>query len=262
MPAIGCGCGVCVSTDARDQRLRCGAAIRFVDPGGQARVILIDATPDLRQQALAHKITRCDAILFTHHHVDHIFGLDEVRRFNLVQNGPVEVHADEQTMGNLRRVYAHIFEREANANDSFVASLITQTIQPWVGFELFGLRITPIRLLHGRTPILGFRFDAVNAQRDVSMRAGFLPLAYCTDVSAIPPESWPYLEGLGTLVLDALRHKRHPTHLTVEQAVGIAERVAPRQTFLTHIAHDLPHEQTNAQLPEGVRLAHDGLLLG
>lgn len=252
---IGCACAVCTSTDPRDTRLRSGACLRFTDPTGQERVILIDATPDLRQQALTHKIQRCDAILFTHNHVDHTFGLDEVRRFNVVQRAPVSVYADAHTTASLRRVYQHIFDRAANVNDSFVADVILWPMQAFEAFDLYGVRVTPIRLLHGRLPILGFRFDAAWA------KSGALPLAYCTDVSAVPPETWPHLEGLGTLVLDALRHKHHPTHLTVNQAVGIAERVGAQATYFTHIAHDLSHSETDATLPEGMNLGFDGLSL-
>ncbi|MGD9690236.1 MAG: MBL fold metallo-hydrolase [Phycisphaerales bacterium] len=264
VPAIGCSCAVCASIDPRDNRLRSGAAVCFTDARGQERVILIDATPDLRQQALRFGITRCDAIVFTHNHVDHTFGLDEVRRFNAVQRTPIEIWAEDHTMDHLRRVYQHIFARDANVNDSFVATLIPRRIDPGMvegsGFEVFGVRFTPLRLLHGRLPILGFRIEREGA-RAPSQAADPFPLAYCTDVSAIPPETWPRLRGLGTLVLDALRHRHHPTHLTLADAVNIADQVGARRTYFTHIAHDLPHEETNATLPEGMQLAHDGLVL-
>jgi phosphoribosyl 1,2-cyclic phosphate phosphodiesterase len=266
VPAIACDCAVCTSPDPRDQRLRTGAAVIFRDEHGHERVVLIDATPDLRQQALRAGLRRCDAILFTHNHVDHTFGLDEVRRFNVVQKAPIDVLADAHTMDSLRRVYKHIFDKNANVNDSFVATLIPRLIEPGQPIELFGLLITPIKLLHGRLPILGFRIE--RGQRLARAHAGAggaddpWPLAYCTDVSAIPPETFPSLRGLGTLVLDALRHRQHPTHLTLQQAVDIAERVSARRTYFTHIAHDLAHEQTNADLPEHLRLAHDGLVLG
>lgn len=260
VPAIACDCAVCRSVDPRDQRLRCGAAVLFNDREGRERVVLIDAGPDLRQQALRAGLRRCDAILFTHNHVDHTFGLDEVRRFNVVQNAPIDVLAEEHTMAHLRRVYKHIFEREANVNDSFVASLIPRRVAPFDPVDLFGLRVTPIRLLHGKLPILGFRVESAGAGGVDA--EGVFPLAYCTDVSAIPPETYPHLRGLGTLVLDALRHRKHPTHLTLNDSVAIAERVGARRTFFIHMAHDLPHEETNAGLPEGMRLAHDGLMLG
>ncbi len=256
VPAIGCDCGVCASSDPRDRRLRTSAALRFVDPSGQDRVILIDAGPDLREQALRNNLRRVDAILFTHNHVDHTFGLDEVRRFNVVMRTPIAVYADRHTLDHLGRVYAHIYERENNVNDSFVATLINHELRAEQSFELFGLRITPIPLLHGRLPVLGFRFD-----RAAAAPAPPLPLAYCTDVSAIPPRSWRYLEGLSTLVLDALRHRKHPTHFSLQEAVSAADRIGAGRTFFVHMAHDLGHQETNATLPEGMALAHDGLEL-
>jgi len=259
IPAIACDCAVCHSADPRDQRLRTGAAVVFNDLQGHERVVLIDATPDLRQQALRAGLRRCDAILFTHNHVDHTFGLDEVRRFNAVQHTPIDVFAEDHTMEHLRRVYKHIFDRAHNVNDSFVASLILRRVAPAEPIDLFGLRVTPLRLFHGRLPIVGYRLDA---PPEIWGAEAALPLAYCTDVSAIPPETYPLLRGLGTFVLDALRHRHHPTHLSLAESVDIAERVAARRTYFVHMAHDLPHEETNAALPDGMRLAHDGLTLG
>ncbi len=269
VPAIGCGCLVCTSADPRDNRLRAGAAVSFVDPQGRDRTVLIDATPDLRQQAIRFGVKRCDAIVFTHNHVDHTFGLDEVRRFNVLQETPIEVWAEDHTMDHLRRVYQHIFEKHANVNDSFVATLIPRRIEPamvnGVGIDLFGMRFTPIRLLHGRLPILGFRIEPGGLRAGGSAggrAAGPFPLAYCTDVSGIPPETYPLMRGLETLVLDALRKRHHPTHLTLASAVDISERIGARRTFFTHMSHDLGHAETNAELPEGMALAHDGLELG
>ncbi len=258
IPTIGCACDVCASDDPRDTRLRTSAALRFTDPSGQERVILLDAGPDLRQQALHARLDRADAILFTHNHVDHTFGLDEVRRFNITMNAPVDIYAEDHTLEHLRRVYKHIFDKRSNVQDSFIATLIAHRLEPGGVLDLFGVRVTPLRLLHGRLPILGFRIDAP-PELDP---AGILPLAYCTDVSAIPPETWPGLTGLRTLVLDALRRRHHPTHLTIDRAVDIAERVGAGQTYFVHMSHDLGHAETNAQLPEGVALAHDGLVLG
>lgn len=258
IPAIACRCAVCTSADPRDRRLRAGAAIVFRDAGGHERTILIDATPDLRQQALAHGLGRCDAILFTHNHVDHTFGLDEVRRFNVVQRSAIEVYAEAATMEHLRRIYRHIFDRHNNVNDSFVASLTPRPLEPGEPLDLFGLRVTPLRLMHGRLPILGFRFDAAGS----GIAAPFLPMAYCTDVSEIPEATFPALAGVRTLALDALRHEPHDTHLTVEQATAVARRVGAAETWFIHIAHDLAHAATEAALPAGIRLAYDGLTLG
>lgn len=260
---------MCTSSDARDQRLRTSALLRFIDRGGQERAILIDAGPDLRVQMLRAGIKRLDAILFTHNHVDHTFGLDEVRRFNAIMHAPIDIYANEHTMQHLRRVYAHIFDRQSNINDSFVATLIPHRIEAGQSLDLFGLKVTAFSLLHGKLPILGFRFDAGEGVGASGGRSGgggpsgaeFLPLAYCTDVSAVPTETWRVLAGVKTLVLDALRHRHHPTHLTLEQAVNIAAQVDAARTYFVHMAHDLPHEKTQADLPEGMFLAYDGLEL-
>lgn len=258
IPAIGCGCRVCTSTDPRDTRLRTGAAIEFIDATDRYRCILIDCTPDLRQQALRHGLRRCDAVIFTHNHVDHTFGVDELRRFNVVQDAPIEIYAEQHTMDHLRRVYTHIFDRERNINKSFVATLIPFTIDPEKPIDLFGIRFTPIRLLHGRLPILGFRIERAMAHPGEE----FLPLAYCTDVSAIPTESWKKFRGVQTLVLDALRDRAHPTHFTLDQAANAAGEIGAKQTYFIHMTHDLKHDETNERLPAGMQLAYDGLTLG
>lgn len=293
MPLIACDCAVCTSADPHDVRTRTGAAVQLIDPQGKPRTVLIDVTPDLRQQALRHDLWRCDAILFTHNHVDHIFGLDEVRRFNAVMREPIDIHAEGYVLDSLRRVYKHIFDPAANVNDSFVATLIAHQVpeppeSPRAAapaINLWGMSFTPIRLMHGRLPILGWRIEREQASRppaiepssaagrgsaagdaslDGSMAGGLdpFPLAYCTDVSSIPPYTWPRLEGLRTLVLDALRIRRHPTHLTIDQAVENARQIGADQTYFIHMSHELGHAVTNAELPPGIRLAHDGLVLG
>ncbi len=264
IPAIGCACAVCSSPDPNDTRLRAAAAICFEDAEGFPRTVLIDAGPDLRQQSLRAQLKRLDAILFTHNHVDHTFGLDEVRRFNAVQKAPIAIYADDHTMGFLRRVYRHIFERDQNINDSFVATLIPHTIAERVmeegrSIDVFGLRVTPFRMLHGGLPILSYRFDLNEGLK--SGGPSPFPLAYCTDVSGVPPGSWKHLEGLNTLVIDALRHRKHPTHFTLGQAIGVAERVTPAMTYFTHIAHEMGHAETQETLPERMSLAWDGLVL-
>jgi phosphoribosyl 1,2-cyclic phosphate phosphodiesterase len=305
VPAIGCDCGVCTSADPRDQRLRTSAAVVWNDASGQERCVLLDAGPDLRQQSLRNRLRRLDAVFFTHNHVDHTFGLDEVRRFNVVQRAPIDVYAEAHTMEHLRRVYRHIFEKENNVNDSFVATLIPHTIDAERPVELFGVRFTPVRLLHGRLPVLGYRIeeiapkrngaggslagargsdeaaDRMNSESGAGVVSGPLagargsdgargqdggdespfPLAYCTDVSAIPPESYRKLTGLRTLVLDALRHRKHPTHFTLEEAVRVADQVGAGRTYFVHMAHDLGHKETQDALPDGMHLAWDGLVL-
>lgn len=302
IPLIACDCAVCTSSDPRDTRTRTGACVRWIDSAGIERVVLIDATPDLHAQARREGLWRCDAILFTHNHVDHIFGLDEVRRFNAVMKAPIDVYAEGYVLESLRRVYKHVFEAASNVNDSFVATLIAHEVpppgtsgtrlgeppHPFKPIDLFGMRFEPIRLLHGRLPILGWRIEeGKEARRDegTEARSGDVgaasdphsvppclrpsvpssspfPLAYCTDVSSIPPETWPRLTGLKTLVLDALRIRHHPTHLTLDQAVHLAERVEAEQTYFVHMAHELGHAETEEKLPESMRLGYDGLTLG
>jgi phosphoribosyl 1,2-cyclic phosphate phosphodiesterase len=282
IPMIGCSCAVCTSDDPRDKRLRTAGVLRFSDAQGHDRVILLDAGPDLRVQALRSNLQRCDAILFTHNHVDHIFGLDEVRRFNAVMKAPIDIYADDHTMDSLERVYKHIFERDKNVNDSFVATLIPhrvsdRDIRDARPLRLFGLRATPIPLLHGRLPVLGWKIeerdeeterrrdevgtDSSTSSLRLSVSPSLLPLSYCTDISAVPTESWKRLAGTQTLILDCLRERKHPTHLTLDEAVHIASEVNAARTYFVHMAHELPHQETQDRLPEGMFLAYDGLVL-
>lgn len=258
VPVIACDCHTCSSDDPRDHRTRTGAAVRWTDPDGQDRLALLDTTPDLRAQALRHRLNRCDAVFYTHNHVDHTFGLDEVRRFNAVMQAPIDVFADARTLDHLRRVYTHVFEREKNVNDSFVARLIAHQIGPAQSVDFHGLRFTPIPLLHGRLPILGYRIEPSEPSPTSS---DIFPLAYCTDVSAVPPEAWPHLKDLRTLVLSALRHRHHPTHLTFDQALHVADEVSAQRTFFIHMSHDARHAELESMLPDNVRPAFDGLEL-
>lgn len=260
VPVIGCDCAVCTSADPRDRRLRSSACVTFTDSSGIDRVILIDASPDLREQVLRQKLKRCDAIVFTHNHVDHTFGLDDVRRFNALMNAPIEIYGDERTLEHLRRVYRHIFEAHRNVNDSFVATLIPHVIDVGQRIDLFGVGFTALRLLHGKLPVLGFRIEALNERNEIAAKQpGALPIAYCTDVSAIPPETWPALRGLNALVLDMLRYRKHPTHFTVDEAVATAQQIGAKRTYFTHMTHDIRHAELDPELPAGMHLAYDGL---
>jgi phosphoribosyl 1,2-cyclic phosphate phosphodiesterase len=240
VPAIGCSCATCRSADPRDRRLRPSIHLAL-DAGGS---ILVDTSTDLRQQALTNNLTRLDAILFTHSHADHIFGLDDVRRFNMLQRAPIPAYADAQTTEDLRRSFHYIFDPET-ARGGGIPEIELRLIQG--GFTLLGVDVQPVPLLHGKRPILGFRFGT---------------FAYLTDCNAIPEASWPLLDGLEVVILDALRHRAHPTHFSVSEALKVVERLAPRQTYFTHMCHDLPHEATNRTLPRGVELAYDGLCFG
>ncbi len=240
VPVVGCECATCQSKDARDYRLRCGLALGLAEG-----TLLIDTPPDLRTQLLRERIGRVHAVLYTHDHVDHVYGLDDLRPFSHYLGKAVPVYCEERVENRIRKSFDYAFAEGAQQHGGGVPRLAFHRIglEP---FSLLGHAITPLRLLHGPFPTLGFRIGNV---------------AYCTDVSAIPPESWPLLEGLDVLILDALRPRPHPTHFSLPEAIEVAERLAPRRTFFTHMCHDLAHGPTNAGLPAGMALAHDGLRL-
>jgi len=237
VPMIGCRCAVCRSTDPHDTRLR--PSIHIDVDGGPG--LLVDTSAGLGQQALPHDLTKIDAVLFTHSHADHVMGLDELRRFNALKGTHIPVFADAHTGAELTRIFAYAF-RAPSGPGGGVPELTLTTIEG--PFAAAGVPVVPVPLLHGRRPILGFRVGN---------------FAYLTDCSAIPELSFALLEGLDVVVIDALRHRPHPTHFTVAEAVAAATRIGARQTYFTHICHDLPHAETCAALPAGMALAHDGL---
>ena len=205
--------------------------------------ILVDTSTDLRTQALTHGLARVDAILYTHSHADHIMGLDDVRRFNVMQDGAIPAYADERTAADLQRAFSYVFDPPREKGGGIPQISLT-TVNG--RFNVGGVAVQTVPIFHGARPILGFRFGS---------------LAYLTDCSRVPDEAWPLLQGLDILILDALRHRPHPTHFTVAEALQVVDRVKPRQAYFTHICHDLPHAATNASLPAGVELAYDGLEL-
>jgi phosphoribosyl 1,2-cyclic phosphate phosphodiesterase len=236
---IGCDCAVCRSDDPRDNRTRPSIYLELDD----GLRVLVDTTPDLRFQALRHDIRRVDAILFTHAHADHVMGLDEVRRFNMISRQAMPVFADARTASNLRRTFAYVFESDAPKGGGI------PHLQLWTigGPFLVGRQaIVPVPIRHGSWQILGFRLGR---------------FAYLTDCNGIPDASRPLLDGLDCLVLDALRHRPHPTHFTLAQAVTVAREIGARQTYFTHIAHELGHAATSATLPDGMALAYDTLAI-
>lgn len=239
VPVIGCDCDVCMSPNPRNNRTRTGVAVHT--PEG---TLLIDASPELRIQLLREKVRVVHSILFTHGHADHLYGLDDTRLFPHRLGHALPIYCEAGTEDNLRAAFRYAFlpppvEAKPGAIPQFDLRRIGE--QP---FEVLGQNVQPIRLLHGRMPVLGFRFNNV---------------AFCTDVSTIPDESRPLLEGLDALVLDCLRTRPHPTHFGLKQALREIEKIKPKRAFLTHVSHDLEYEATNAKLPPNVELAYDGV---
>lgn len=238
VPSIGCGCEVCTNDNPKNRRTRASAIVGL--PGGN---LLIDTSPDLRQQLLREKIGIVHAVLYTHEHADHIFGLDDLRLMQFHLGGPVPLYCEPRVEDRIRKSYDYAFVPTDGLHAGAVPQLTFRRID-LTPFELLGGHVTPIRLKHGpRFDVLGFRFGNV---------------AYCTDVNAIAPESLERLQGLDVLILDALRQKGHATHFGLDEAIEVARQLAPKQTFFTHMSHELDHEATNRALPAGMALAFDG----
>ena len=239
VPTLGCDCKVCNSSDPRDNRLRPSIAVQF-----EGRTILIDTTPDFRQQALRFGIRRIDAILFTHAHADHIMGLDDIRPINLKQRVPIPIYGSAETLDIIHRSFAYVFE--SNNPESTIPNITKNPVEVLEPIPLFGIDFVPVTLHHGRGVVYGYRFG--NA-------------AYLTDHSHIPDDTLERLQNLDVLFLDALRHKPHPTHTTLQRALEYVEQLKPKRAFFTHLSHDMPHERTESMLPPHVRLAYDGLII-
>ncbi len=237
VPVIACECSVCQSKDPRNHRTRTSC---WVEVDGLS--LVIDTGPEFRLQALANGLRWVDAVLFTHSHADHIFGLDDIRRFNWLKGGAIPCYGLPETLKDIRRVYQYVFEETQMGGGKPMIELI-----PVNGdFEIQGVSIKPLLVYHGRLPVLGYRLRN---------------FAWVTDVNYIPPETLARLKGVEVLVLGALRPKPHPTHFSIPEAVVMAQRIGARQTYLVHMTHDVDHETTNRSLPPGVQLAYDGLKL-
>ena len=237
VPVIGCECPVCTSADPRNRRTRASVLVR----GGEA-ALLIDTPPDFREQMLRHRIRQVDAILFTHGHADHIFGLDDVRIMCNWRKAPMPVYGSAETLAQIRRKFDYIFETKDFSRGWDVPRL---TVHPLDGpQQIAGVEVIPVPIRHGCATILGYRIGG---------------LAYLTDCSGVPDETMPLLLGLDTVVVGAIRHERHPTHFSLGEALALVERLKARRAYITHISHRLEHVATEANLPAHVRLAYDGL---
>jgi phosphoribosyl 1,2-cyclic phosphate phosphodiesterase len=239
IPMVGCDCAVCRSPDPRNHRYRPSALVRL--PEGN---LLIDTAPELRLQLIREGVSVVHAVLYTHYHADHLFGLDDLRQFPRLLGGAVPLYCTGEVEGKIRTAFSYAFGPEAELlSAGFIPKLRFERIgtEP---FRVLGEQVLPIPLEHAHFDVLGFRI------RDV---------AYCTDVSGIPRPSWPRLEGLDVLVLDALRFKPHPAHFSLDQALDVIEQFRPRRAYLTHMCHEIEHEEVSRRLPPRVELAYDGL---
>jgi len=237
VPAIGCDCAVCRSTDPRNKRTRASVYIAK----GEAR-LLVDCGPDFHQQALRENVRRVDALFITHTHADHIHGIDDLRAINWAQRRPIPVFSTPESLECLAAIYGYCFNPPQKGGG--VPKLQLVPVQRGKAFEFMGIRVTGIPALHGKLEVLGFRFD---------------DFVYLTDCSQIPQSSRPLLEGLDVLVLSALRPRPHETHFSVSEAVEESRRYAPRRTYLIHMTHDIEYAQMSRALPPGVELLYDGL---
>jgi phosphoribosyl 1,2-cyclic phosphate phosphodiesterase len=239
VPSLGCHCRVCESADPRDNRTRPSLLVSR----GTSHVV-IDTTPDFRFQALRARMDRLDAVVYTHGHADHILGLDDIRPYTMRQCAPMPVYASEETLATLRKAFDYVFNGAPAISE--IPRVATHVIEG--PFELLGARWTPVPAEHGHMPVLGFRIGG---------------MAYLTDFSRVPDASKPLLTGADDLILDALRDTPHPMHLTVAQALELVAELKPRRAWFTHIAHDLPHQETNERLARAgfphAQLSYDGL---
>jgi len=239
VPAIGCECSVCVGGYPRNQRTRASAILGL--PLGN---LLIDTSPDLRSQLLREKLAIVHSVIYTHEHSDHIMGFDDLRLFQFYLGHPVPIYCNKTVDARLRKAFDYVFNGGPQTHSGATPAVEMHLIddQP---LEILGATITPIPMKHGpKFDVLGFRVGNV---------------AYCTDVSEIPETSWSMLQGLDTLVLDALRPEPHITHLSIDQAIDVAQRLGAKQTYFTHCACKLDYEKVNPALPDGISVGYDGL---
>jgi phosphoribosyl 1,2-cyclic phosphate phosphodiesterase len=241
VPMIGCSCEVCTSSNPKNKRFRSSILVT----GDDGANILVDTTPDFRSQCLASNIERLDAIIYTHSHADHIFGLDDIRSFNYRQKRPMPVYAEPSVLDDLQRIYQYIFRETQKGGGKPQVEL--DELSPLQELTIAGIDVLPMRVYHGRLPVLAFKFGP--------------RFAYVTDVSEIPPDTWEQLKDLDLLMLDAVRIEPHETHFHLDAALEVIAQLQPKRALLTHLAHDYDYAITNAMLPAGVELAYDGQIV-
>jgi len=238
VPTLGCVCAVCTSTDPRNKRLRASVVIRE-----KGQTLLIDCGTDFRTQAIAQQVHDVHAVLLTHTHADHVNGLDDLRSYNMVHKHPIPIYGSAAALADIRTRFAYCFVPPPPGGG--IPDLHLHEVRERQPMSVCGLDVLPLKVMHGQMPILGFRIGN---------------FAYLTDVSEVPTETYSALEGVHVLITSALRQRPHPTHMSLDEALVVARRVGARQTYFTHMCHDLDHGETNAQLPPGVELAYDGLV--
>ncbi len=245
VPIVGCGCAACTSKDPKDKRLRVSVFIETdVSINNKPLRILIDTSPDFRQQMLVNNITDIDAVLYTHYHIDHIMGLDDIRQINQLHRKHVELYANHETAERIRQTFSYIFDE-----NTYKGGGIPQVNLHEIDlkqFDVLGQPVIPIEYKHGPTTVFGFRIS---------------DFAYLTDCNFIPESEFPKLEGLKVLIIDALRYRKHETHYSVDEAIAVSQRINAGHTYFTHMTHDILHAEASSKLPAGIEFAYDGLSL-
>lgn len=241
VPVVGCDCAVCRSDQPRNHRLRSGLRLQVVDSGGEDRTLLIDTSPDLRRQCLTFGVERVDAVLYTHAHADHILGLDDLRPYNFLQDADIPCYGSPHTLAALRSTFPYVFDGLPAEGGGKPRLRLIEVDGP---FSVFGLDVVPVPVMHGSLEVLAYRFG---------------DFAYVTDTHHIPDASLAKLDGVRTLILDALRYRPHPTHFSVSEALQVIADLGVERAYLTHLNHEVDYDAPEVDLPPGVELAYDGL---